>query len=80
MFPVGKEKQCVNFIDSSMISLIEARIEHYFDFLICTYPDNKEKTFFLHINTHLIYRWIFTQKSMYVYGYNFFYEKISIGL
>jgi len=42
---VGKEEQYVNFIDSSLISLIEAKIEHSFDFLICTYPNNKEETF-----------------------------------
>ena len=42
--PVGEEEQCVNFVDSSLISLIEAKIEHSFDFLVCTYPNNKEDT------------------------------------
>ena len=43
---VGKEKQCVNFVDSSLIVFIEANIKIYFHFLICTYPDNNFKTFF----------------------------------
>jgi hypothetical protein len=30
-----------------LIALIEANIEHAFDFLICKYPNNKEETFFV---------------------------------
>jgi hypothetical protein len=42
--PVGENEQCANFIDTSLIALIEAKIKHSFDFLICKYPNNKEET------------------------------------
>jgi hypothetical protein len=42
--PVGKEEKCLNFVDSTLISLIKAKIEHSLDVLICTYPENKEET------------------------------------
>jgi hypothetical protein len=42
--PVGEEEQCVNFVDSSLVALIEAKIEHSFDILICKYSNNKEET------------------------------------
>ena len=44
---VGKEEQWIIIVDSSVISLIEARIEHYFDILIWTYMDNKGEIFFV---------------------------------
>ena len=44
---VGKEEQCLNFVDSTLISLVKAKIEHSFDNLICTHPNNKEETFFV---------------------------------
>jgi hypothetical protein len=44
---VGKEEQGVNFVDSTLISLIKAKIDHSFDIIICTYPDNKQETLFV---------------------------------
>lgn len=34
--------------------MIEVKIEHSFDFLICIYPNNKEETLSVSCNAHLI--------------------------
>ena len=51
---VGKQEQCINLVDNSLRSLIDAKIEYYFDFIICTYPDNKEGTLSVPCNARFL--------------------------
>ena len=80
---VGEEEQCVNFIENYLISLIEAKIEHSFEFLICTYPDNEEETLFVPCKCSLDFFYGFSLGNlwqMYVCGFDISHDgKIFIG-
>jgi hypothetical protein len=81
---VGVEEQCVNFVDNSLIALIEAKIEHSFDFLICTYSNNKKETLSVpckrSLNLLMDFHSEIYGKCMFV-NFDFSHDgKISIGL